>query len=234
VTPLGASPLGREALDDPHFPESLARATLEDIATVNRLFGGRAAAGFGLDRLLAGVPPGSRVSLLDVGAGAGDVASALRRRASRRGVDLVPVAVDTHRAAASLCAAAGLATVVAGVEALPVREGGVDLILASQFLHHFSRAAAAELIAAFDRTARLGVIVAEPRRSVGAMAGIWMASLALRLHPITRRDGVLSVRRSFTARELLGLLVAAGINAPVWRRPGFRLVAAWRPAHAHR
>jgi hypothetical protein len=233
VTPLGASPLGREALDDPHFPAPLARATLTDIATVNRLFGGRAAAGFGLDLLLDGVAAGSRVSLLDVGAGAGDVASALTRRAIRRGIELVPVAMDTHRAAAALCATAGLATVVAGVEALPIRERGVDLILASQFLHHFSRAAAVDLIAAFDRIARIGVIIAEPRRSVAAMAGIWVASHALGLHPITRKDGVLSVRRSFTARELLGLLMTAGVRSPVWRRPGFRLVAAWRPAHAH-
>ena len=228
------SPLGLEALDDPRCPDELARATLGDIAVVNRLFGGRAAAAFGLDRVLAGgPPPEDRLSLLDVGAGAGDVAAALIRRAALRGIELVPIAVDTHRMAAALCAAAGLATVVAGVAALPFRDGGVDLILASQFLHHFSRPAAAELIGAFGRLARVGVIVSEPRRSVGAMAGIWVAAHALGLHPVTRRDGVLSVRRSFTSVELRRLLRDAGVTAPVWRRPGFRLVAAWRTGRAH-
>jgi hypothetical protein len=51
---------------------------------------------------------------------------------------------------------------------------------------------------------------------------------------VTRRDGVLSVRRSFSSRELAELLRGAAVDAPVWRRPGFRLVAAWRTDHAHR
>jgi SAM-dependent methyltransferase len=213
----------------------VARATLGDIARVNRWFGGRAAARFGLNRLLAAGPvPGSRLTLLDLGAGAGDLAVTLAHQAAARGLELVPIALDTHRAATALCARAGLATVVGGADALPLRERTVDLVLASQFLHHFSRSAAATLLSAVDRLARVGVIVTEPRRSLGALAGIWLASQALGLHPVTRRDGVLSVRRSFTAPELRRLVRRAGLSAPVWRRPGFRLVSAWRTDCAHR
>jgi len=234
VTGLPRSPLGVEALDDPRCPDDLARATLRDIGRVNRLFGGRAAAAFGLGRLLeAGPAPSPRLTLLDIGAGAGDVAAALVPVAAARGVRLVPLTVDAHRAAAALCRDAGLAAVVASVSAVPFRERSVDIVLASQFLHHFSRDAAAALAGAFARLARVGVIVCEPRRSTAAAAGIWAASLALALHPVTRRDGVLSVRRSFTATELGEVLARAGIRTPVWRRPGFRVVAAWRTDGAH-
>jgi SAM-dependent methyltransferase len=233
MTAFSPSPLGAEALDDPRCPDAVARATLADIARVNRLFGGRAAAVFGLERLLAAGPVPPRLTLLDVGAGAGDVAPSLVSRAAHRGVRLVPIALDAHRAAAALCGGAGLAAVVGSAAAPPFRERSVDIVLASQFLHHFSRTAAAALARAFGQLARVGVIVAEPRRSAAARAGIWAASLALALHPVTRRDGVLSVRRSFTAPELHAALADAGVRAPVWRRPGFRLVAAWRTDGAH-
>ncbi len=230
---LTPAALGREALDGRDCPLPVARATLEDLGTVNALFGGRSAAAFGLDRLLRDRRPGERLTLLDVGAGAGDIAAALARRARARGITLVPLTVDTHPAASALCHAAGLNPVVATAAALPLRPGSVDIVLASQLLHHFDRASAVALVRAFDELARLGVIVAEPRRTAWAVGGIWLAALTLGLHPVTRRDGILSVRRSFTATELRALLATAGIAGSVHRRRGFRLVAVWRARHAH-
>lgn len=229
---LARSPLGTEALDHPDCPDAVARATLADLARVNRLFGGRAAAVYGLERILAAGPVPRRLTLLDVGAGGGDLSAALVAHARARAVRLTAIPVDTHRSAAAACREAGLAPVVAHAGALPVADGGVDVVLASQFLHHFSRDAAVTLVRVLCRLARVGVIVAEPRRSSRAAAGIWIAALALALHPATRRDGVLSVRRSFTAAELAATLARAGVRADVRRRPGFRLVAAWRTDRA--
>lgn len=226
---LTLSRLGEEALDTRSCAPDIARATLRDIAISNALFGGRSAAAFGLRLLLQKIPaPGHPLILLDLGAGSGDIARHLTRRARTAGVDLIPVAVDTHRTAARLCRAAGLHTVIADAAALPFRDKSVDIVLVSQFLHHFTRETAAMLVQALHRLARVGVIVADARRTAAAAAGIWLASHVLRFHPTTRHDGVLSVRRSFTAAELASLLTAGGVRAHVHRRPGFRLVAAWR------
>jgi SAM-dependent methyltransferase len=233
VIPLTLSPLGHEALDGRDCPPSLARATLSDLGSVNALFGGVSAAAFGLELLLSRHRPGGRLTLLDVGAGAGDIAAALARRAWARGIELVPLPVDSHRAAAGLCREAGLQPVVASAAALPVRPGGVDIVLASQLLHHFDRSTAAALLRAFAELARVGVIVAEPRRTWWAAAGIWLAALVLGLHPVTRRDGVLTVRRSFTTAELRALLAGAGLGGAVRRRRGFRLVAVCEARRAH-
>jgi SAM-dependent methyltransferase len=232
VIRLTRSPLGHEALDGDDAPRGLARAALQDIASVNALFGGRSAAAFGLDRLLADGRAGERLTLLDVGAGAGDVAAALARRARARGIHLTPVPIDSHPEAVALCRAAGLDPVRASAAALPFRPRSVDIVLASQLLHHFDRASGVALVRAFDALARRGVILAEPRRTRWAVSGIWVATLALGLHPVTRRDGVLSVRRSFTAAELGALLAEAGVAGSVHHRRGFRLVAVWRPRHA--
>ncbi|MBI3081467.1 MAG: hypothetical protein HYY94_00865, partial [Gemmatimonadetes bacterium] len=106
-TGLAVSPLGREALDAPGAHPALVEATLKDIARVNALLGGRAAAGFGFDRLLEGATPDARLTLLDVGAGSGDLARYLAGRAAKRGVALAPLIIERHPVAARLCRRTG-------------------------------------------------------------------------------------------------------------------------------
>jgi ubiquinone/menaquinone biosynthesis C-methylase UbiE len=232
VIALEPSPLGVETLDDPACPAPLARATLRDIATANALFGGRAAAAYGVAQLLAGVPAGARLTLLDVGSGSGDIGRAIAALAARRGIRLTAVALDRSPAAAALAGEAGMHPVRACAEALPIRAGAAHIVLASQFLHHFTRRSAVALVREFDRIARLGVVLCEPRRTPLAAAGIWVAAHLLRFHAVTRRDGVLSVRRSFTPAELAAVLDDAGVRGAVRRRPGFRVVAWWRSSRA--
>lgn len=234
MTLLASSPIGTEALDTPACEAALARRTLRDITLVNTLFGGRQAAAWGLRRLLARHPERRTVRVLDVGAGAGDILTHLVRVAARRGVTVRPVALDFHRAAAALCRETGLPVVLADAAALPVRPGGVDVVLASQFLHHLHPDAAVAALRAFLTIAGLGVIVADLRRALLARVGIRVAAAVLRLHPATRHDGVVSVRRGFHRDELSGLLARAGAPAVVHRRPGFRIVAVLERTRAHR
>jgi hypothetical protein len=65
---------GIEALDTPHLAPDITRATLADIARANALFGGRSAVVGGVDQLVRGTSA-QTLTLLDVGAGMGDVAS---------------------------------------------------------------------------------------------------------------------------------------------------------------
>lgn len=224
---LAVSPVGREALDHPGADPGLVEATLKDIARVNALLGGRAAAAFGLDWLLQRAPAATRLTMLDVGAGSGDLARYLAGRAAGGRVAITPLIIERHPLAARLCRQAGLAAAVGDGGELPLADGAVDIVLASQLLHHLERASAIVLLRELDRVARLGVIVADLRRHPLAAFGIWLASYPLRLHPVTRRDGVTSVRRGYTPDELGRLVRAAGIAGWVYRRPGYRLVAVW-------
>ncbi len=232
---LAPSPLGAEALDQAeHCPPEVARATLMDLTVSNSLLGGSRAAAFGLDRVLDATAFPHPLTLLDLGAGSGDVATYLVRHAARRDVTLVPIALDLHREAVRRCRRARVAALAADLAQLPLGPRSVDIVLASQLLHHFARDAAAEIVRRMDRVARVGVIVADLRRHPLAMAGFWTAAHLLGFHPVTRHDGVLSVRRGYVPRELTAVLAAAGVAAPVVKRPGYRLVAAWSTAHAHR
>jgi hypothetical protein len=76
--------------------------------------------------------------------------------------------------------------------------------------------------------ARRAVIVCDLRRAKLAQAGFWLGSRVLQFDAATRADGITSVRRGYSIREFKDLLIAAGLPAPVWARPGYRLVAVWR------
>jgi hypothetical protein len=49
---------------------------------------------------------------------------------------------------------------------------------------------------------------------------------------VTLMDGVTSLRRGFSRRELLHFMELAGVRGSVSQRHGFRLVATWLPRAA--
>lgn len=225
---LAVSPVGDELLDDPAADPRTVEASLRDIAVANRWLGGTRAALHGLGRVTAGLPAGSRITLLDIGTGRGDVPRAAVRWGRRRALDVVPLALELSTVAAGLARRAGVATAVADVAAPPVADGSVDVVLLSQVAHHFAHGSLGQLARGAGRLARRGVVIADLRRSELAALGFRLGARVLGFDPVTRLDGVTSIRRGFSAGELRELLAAAGIAARVERRPGFRLVASWR------
>jgi SAM-dependent methyltransferase len=222
------TPLGDELLDHPDADPLTVRTSLRHIARSNRWFGGWWAVRHGLLRLLAGVPDGTTLTLLDVGTGTADLPRSAVAWARGRGITLVPLGVERHRTAAQLAQAGGVTTMLACAGALPVRPGSVDLVIASQLVHHLAPKAIVEFLRAANRLARLGVIIADLRRSPLALAGFWVGSRLFRFDKATRADGLTSVRRGFLPAELESRLLEAGIAARVERTPGFRVVATWR------
>jgi len=220
--------LGVEALDSRTCDAGIVRATLRDVQLANKLFGGRAAVAFGVDRLLERARASGPITLLDVGAGLGDVAAFLARRPWRAGATIHPVAVDWHAEAARQCCVRRIPATVADAATLPFHDRAFDVVVASQLLHHFPHDAAARLARELDRVARIGVVIADLERRRAAALGIWAASFPLGFHPVSRHDGVLSVRRGFRAWELAAVLDHAGMDAQVYRRPGYRVVGIWQ------
>lgn len=225
--PLAPSSVGIELLDDPAADAGQVRRSLENIARANRWFGGRAAVTWALDRALARVAPDTSLTLLDVGAGAGDLADAATRRARTRGVALGVLAVERHPAAAALLRERGWRTCLADAGMLPLGNRSVDLVLVSQLAHHFDAPSTVALLAECRRVARRGVLVADLRRSALAAAGFRAASRALGFDAATRADGLTSIRRAYDVAALEALLARAGMATAVHRRPGWRLVALW-------
>lgn len=227
------APHGRELLDRPDADPHLVRRNLADIAKANRWLGGRRALSLGLQRTVGHLPAGTRLTLLDIGTGSGDLPAFCRTWARARGLTIDPVGLERIPAAARIAAGNGLATFIGCASAFPVRPKSVDIVLVSQVVHHFNRDAAVELLRWCDRFARRAVIMVELLRSRMAAAAYQVGSRILGFAPVTIDDGLTSIERGLTANEARALLADAGVSAAVTRVAPYRLVATWSPLVRH-
>ena len=226
---LSITSLGSELLDDPSADPTAVAESLRNIERANRWFGGAAAVRFGLSRTLAGVPAGTTLSLLDLGTGLGDLPRAAVQWGAGRGIRVLPMGLELNPVAAALASGGGVPTALACAGAPPIRDKSVDIVLVSQVAHHLTPASVVHLLQTCDRLARRAAIVADLRRSPIAVPAFWCGAHLLGFDPVTVADGMTSVRRGFSRREMSELMARAGVEGRVYRRPGFRLVATWLP-----
>ena len=229
MTGLSINSIGAELLDDPAADPATVAESLRNIARANRWFGGASAVRFGLRLTLGNIPPGTSLTLLDLGTGLGDLPRVAVRWARPRGLDLRPIGLELNRAAARLARTHGLSTLVGCAGTPPFRDKSVDVILLSQVAHHLTQSSVVHLFRTCDRLARCAVIVADLRRHALAAPSFWCGARLLGFDPVTLSDGVTSLRRGFSRKELLRLMERAEVNGRVDQRPGFRLVATWLP-----
>jgi SAM-dependent methyltransferase len=193
-----------ERLDDPSTPHDEMRRSLADIRLVNRRWGGsRALAGCLLLRLDGNCR--SRVRILDVGAGSGDVAQRLERDLRLAGCDARVVALDVQwrHLAAGRTMTDGLppASVAADAFHLPFSDGSFELAVSTLFFHHFSPEENASILRELSRVARLGFAVLDLRRAWVPMGFVALAGRAVFQARISVEDGVASVRQAYTPDE---------------------------------
>ncbi len=227
--PAGSALFDDELLDHPDADPAAVAVSLHNISVANRWFGGWWAVRRGLLRVTRrlGGSKSRRLVMLDVGCGRGDLTLRAGTWARSNGMAVVPLGLERHRTAARLTQGTGVPTLLGSAGAIPIRDKSVDIVLASQLVHHLPAQQLIEFCQAADRIARVGVIIADLRRSPWALAAFWVGSRLFGFDAATKRDGLISVRRGFTRNELAELLRQAGITARVERSPGFRLVASW-------
>lgn len=220
---------GHEILDEDNLDPNLVVRSMHDVARANRFFGGASAAIAELEKSFRNSQ--AAMTLLDVGTGIGDVAAGARKKAGKREITLFTVGID---AAEELTAASRKrhdAVVCGDGLELPFADNTFDIVLASQILHHFDYEGAVSLLSEMNRVAKTRVVVSELRRSWLAVIGLWIGSFLLRFHPVSRHDGIVSIRRGFTCPELEDLVQrAVGRTPTVTTRPLFRVTTGWTPA----
>lgn len=224
-----------ELIDAPGQDMALLEESMSQVAGVNRWLGGRRSLLAHLHELL---PPSGPASILDAGTGSGDLPRAIVEHGRRIGRDIRVHATDSHpqmvEIARRACAGwPGITIGRADVLALPYADRSFDGATLAMTLHHMEGENAARSLRELVRVSRRAVIVSDLERSVLN----WLGALALgatvwRRNRLTRHDGPLSVRRSFTARELEQLAASAGFaGARVYRHVPFRLILVVPAAH---
>ncbi len=211
-------------------PADLARC-LADLERLSGLTLGHRPTLAWLAGMTAGLPPGSRLSVLDVACGGGDMLRAIWRWAQPRGwdlrlrgVDLNPDTVAIARAANP--AGADIEYVVGDALAL---DQGADLIVNALFLHHLDDAEAVRFLRWLQARAARGWLVNDLQRQVLSYWGLRALTPLLGMHRFVRSDGPISVARGWSGAELRALAAQAGVAARLqWHLP-FRWTLAGGP-----
>ena len=171
-------------------------------------------------------------SVIDVGAGSGELLGVIATRARETGRQPLLTGVELNaRSAKAIAERASTFPEISAVRAdafhLPFADDQFDYALCSLFTHHFRDAEVVTILRELQRVAARGVYVIDLHRH--PIAYFFYSTIGrLFLHNrLIREDGALSILRSFKPEELLGLARRAGLVDPhIERHFPYRLVLA--------
>lgn len=214
-----------ELLDSDAGSQAEVAASLADLRRINRWFGGASTLCALLERVAARVGR-QELSLLDVGAGSGDIAEAAGVYLAQKGITLSATLLDlspTHFRNGNSPKVAGNAL------ALPFRDASFDVVACSTFAHHLEPEQIVQFANEALRVARVAFVINDLERHPAHLALVYAGFPLFRSH-ITRHDGPASVRRAYTASELESLLRQSNASSvELSRHYLFRLGAiAWK------
>ena len=170
------------------------------------------------------------VSILDVGAGSGELLRVIARwaLATHRSAKLVGLELNPSSARAiadesqAFCA---INSVRGDAFELPFVDQQFDYVVSSLFTHHFTNSQVVSLFREMSRVARHGIYLIDLHRHPVAYYFYTTIGRLMFHNRLLREDGALSILRSFKPVELLELGREAGLtNVRVERHFPYRLV----------
>ncbi|MGA3053853.1 MAG: methyltransferase domain-containing protein [Candidatus Korobacteraceae bacterium] len=214
-----------ELLDDDLGTVAEIAETLSDLRHINRWFGGMRTTTALLRRV--GRECGSRkLSILEVGAGAGDVPLAAQSMLAAYGIGLQVTLLDRRW---SHLPRGGAASVAGDALRLPFRDDTFDVVSCSLLAHHFEPETLVKFASESLRVCRHAVLINDLIRSRLHLLLVYLG-LPLFRSRITWHDAPASVRRAYTCDEMRALLANAGARkVQVSRHYLFRMgVLLWK------
>jgi ubiquinone/menaquinone biosynthesis C-methylase UbiE len=190
----------RELLDDDAGTPSEIADSMTDLRGINQRFGGIATT----EHMLQAVAreSGQRsLSLLEVGAGNGDLPRLVHQRLQQRNICLEITLLDrvySHLGNCGRC-------VVADALMLPFSDNSFDVVSCSLFLHHLGPSEVIAFVKESLRCCRTAVVINDLVRSRIHLALVY-AGLPLFRSRITRNDAPASVRQAYTPQEMRSML----------------------------
>jgi SAM-dependent methyltransferase len=233
------NPAEPELMDRPQPVTPELASDLRNLRKLNRYFGSYRLIEHFLRRW---IQPRSRMRILDLATGSGDIPRLIVDYARKAGANVTVDAID--RQPSTLEIARSLS---GGYPEIEFFEGDVlsfgcsrgpaaagsprqddetyDVVLCSLALHHFEEATAVELLKHCRQLSNRYVLVSDLRRGVLATLGVYLLTTFIFREPMTRTDARLSAERAFSFREFRSLAERAG-----WKNFGHAKFAFARQA----
>jgi SAM-dependent methyltransferase len=203
-------PATPELMDRPQPVSAELDADLHNLRQLNRYFGSYRLIQHFLRRWLQ---PGTRLRVLDLATGSGDIPRLVVDYA--RGIGAVVRVDAVDQQPSTLEIARRLSADYPEIEfhqgdVLTFEREPYNAVLCSLALHHFSEADAVTLLRHCRNLSQRYVLVADLRRGWLATAGVYLLTSLLFREPMTQTDARLSAERAFSFAEFRSLAERAG------------------------
>jgi SAM-dependent methyltransferase len=220
------NPAEPELMDRPQPVTPELASDLRNLRKLNRYFGSYRL----IEHFLRGwIQPRSRMRILDLATGSGDIPRLIVDHARKAGANVTVDAVDQQPSTLEI--ARSLSREYPEIEffegnVLSFGEsGGYDSVFCSLALHHFDEESAVQVLRRCRDLSRRYVLVSDLRRGVLATVGVYLLTAFIFREPMTRTDARLSAERAFSFREFRSLAERAG-----WKNFGHAKFAFARQA----
>ena len=196
-----------EILDSDACPPAEVQAVLKVLTSINRRFGGVSTTQRMVERV-ARVAKVRQLSLLEVGAGTGEVPEIVRQNVAQK-ISLEVTLLDrapSHLVPTNGSRAANR-SVVADALSLPFSENAFDLVSCNLFAHHLQPQELAVFVKEGIRVSRVALLINDLVRHPLHLAIVY-ASLPLMRNRVAWLDGLTSVRRAYIPREIRSIVTS--------------------------
>jgi SAM-dependent methyltransferase len=198
-----------ELMDDPACDDAALLKTLSHFKLINRLF-----SRFGtLARTLL-LPDMQRetreYTVIDVGCGGGDGTARIAAFCKANDIKCTVKGIDSDERTVGFArerwgSEPGVSFETASLLELPADGSAADYIIAANVLHHFPDHEVPHVVNRLCGATRRGVLIADLERSPFWHAAFALFAFVMLRGGFSRRDGLLSIRKGFTANEFAGL-----------------------------
>lgn len=209
-----------EEMDALDLPDDRYNQVLTDLNRVNRVtLAARPTLAFLRKIMRKRDVDAKPLRLLDVGFGHGDMLRTIARTAEKNGWSVDLVGIDLNPRSAQIAAAStpqpyAIQWLTGDYQSLSQAETGQswDVIISSLVAHHMTAQQRHDFLRFMEEEGKAGWFINDLHRQRLPFLGYpWLATL-LMVDPIVRRDGQLSIARSFRAPEWQAMLDAASIT----------------------
>ncbi|MGN7761910.1 methyltransferase domain-containing protein [Paenibacillus sp. 22594] len=193
-----------ELMDDFSMGGDELREALRHLRRLNTIFAAPGPTRDGVEKLWKAMGSPRTLSILDVGAGSGDVNLKLLQWADQRKVQLEITLVDMTQEAcreAEQLFRYESRVKVMQADVRDLADDSADIVTGSQFVHHFDGQQLVEIVSHMLRTSKCGVVINDIHRHPVSYTAVWITTRMISRNRYIRHDGPLSVAKGFKSRD---------------------------------
>lgn len=193
-----------ELMDDFSMGGEELIEALKHLRRLNRIFAAPGPTLDGVEKLWKSMGSPSTLSIMDVGAGSGDVNQKLLQWSDQRDIKLNITLVDMTEEACDEAKRLFTNEPRIQVRRADVRDlpdASADIVTGSQFIHHFQGEQLVEMVTHMLRASIYGVVINDIHRHPVPYTAVWVTTRIISRNRYIRHDGPLSVAKGFKGKD---------------------------------